>query len=110
VSYVISGDESDPANQFADLKEIERVETKPAEAPAEQSASEAGTTPEPGPAEGFSMETEYLDPEESKCAECGSSFGIHLKTCSQFKDPNAPAAEKPKAEPKDNGPLPLFAW
>lgn len=34
-------------------------------------------------------EIEYVDPEKSKCPECGCSFGIHLKTCSKFVDPQA---------------------
>jgi hypothetical protein len=30
------------------------------------------------------METEYVDPAKSRCAECGSSFGVHLVKCSKF--------------------------
>lgn len=34
-------------------------------------------------------EIEYVDPADSMCPECQCSFGIHLKTCSRFTDPNA---------------------
>lgn len=39
------------------------------------------------------METEYVDPAKSKCGECGCSFGVHLKTCSKFVDPNSMGAK-----------------
>jgi hypothetical protein len=35
------------------------------------------------------MSVEYVDPAESVCMECGCSFGVHLKVCSLFVDPNA---------------------
>ena len=31
------------------------------------------------------MDVEYVDPAKSRCAECGSSFGVHLLKCSQFR-------------------------
>ena len=47
------------------------------------------------------MQTEYVDPAKSRCSECGSSFGVHLKTCSKFKPPTtstAPALPQLEAE------------
>lgn len=41
--------------------------------------------------------TEYVNPDDSRCPECGSSFGIHLKVCSRFakKDfPREPGADE----------------
>lgn len=38
------------------------------------------------------MKTEYVDPEKSKCPECGSSFGVHLIKCSKFKKPGEAVA------------------
>jgi len=38
-----------------------------------------------------SMEIEYVDPADSKCGECGSSFGVHLMRCSRYQEKkNAP--------------------
>ncbi len=35
------------------------------------------------------FDVEYVDPEESKCEECGSSFEVHLMKCSKFVSPRA---------------------
>jgi hypothetical protein len=34
-------------------------------------------------------EIEYVDPDASRCEECRSSFGVHLKTCTKFVHPRA---------------------
>ena len=41
------------------------------------------------------FEVEYVDPAKSRCSECGSSFGVHLMTCSQFKSPIKPESPSP---------------
>jgi hypothetical protein len=41
------------------------------------------------------MTTEYVDPKKSECKECGCSFGVHLKTCSLFRDPHTPKSVAP---------------
>lgn len=33
------------------------------------------------------MEIEYIDPADSRCEECGSSFGVHLMKCSKWHSP-----------------------
>lgn len=44
------------------------------------------------------FETEYVDPKQSECPECKSSFGVHLKTCSKFGNKSSQAASaKPGA-------------
>ena len=35
------------------------------------------------------FEISYVDPKESECLECGSSFGIHTMKCSKFVHPRA---------------------
>ena len=30
---------------------------------------------------------EYVDPDKSRCEECGSSFGVHLMRCSKYHSP-----------------------
>jgi len=108
VSYVISGDDVDLDHQFADVREIEMVEAQTAEqSGVDQIASELPI-----------METEFVDPDKDKCAECGCSFGVHLKTCSKSTNNLAPrpteapsgGAANPKASPDDEEPPPLFAW
>ena len=37
------------------------------------------------PENNFFGEIEYVDPADSRCEECGSSFGVHLVKCSNFK-------------------------
>jgi hypothetical protein len=37
---------------------------------------------------------EYIDPEDSKCDECGCSFDVHLTWCSYFRPHPATEAEK----------------
>lgn len=46
-------------------------------------------------------EIEYVDPADSMCEECKCSFGIHLMTCSQFKQPKRYA--EPEEEEGQNG-------
>jgi ribosomal protein L37AE/L43A len=80
-----------------DIKQVEfksQVET----------AKEAPKTTEAKPKKGSGpvqanipplMDVEHVDPAKSKCAECDCFFGVHLKTCSKFKNPhpqNPPAS------------------
>ena len=39
------------------------------------------------PVEKFFSDIEYVDPDEDRCLECNSSFGVHLITCSKFSKP-----------------------
>lgn len=92
VGYTTSQTKDDPPREFYEVEEFEILDD----------AILAPVVPEPGdmpatPEESFAMEAEYVDPADSKCEECGSSFDIHLKTCSHFVDPHA----KQKA---DHGP------
>lgn len=74
-------------------KSVENAKGGDLDAPSPFGGPEA--TPEPtdapradsGPAEMFPVE--YVDPDKDRCPECKSSFGIHVKICSHFVDPNA---------------------
>ena len=41
------------------------------------------------------FEVEYVDPDKSRCKECGSSFNVHLTKCSAFKSPQIPTQPEP---------------
>lgn len=66
------------------------VDTPPASAPK---ATEAVTSPAASVKP--LMEVEYIDPDKSRCKECGCSFGVHLVTCSKFVDPQKPKTPPP---------------
>lgn len=85
---------------------VERLKTPAAQGSetAGQPIAEKRTEPPPSaeasaPSQGNSpiMTTEYVDPADSKCSICGSSFGVHLKTCSKFVSPTT------QTKPAGNG-------
>ena len=78
---------------FGSSREEEKPEKKAA--PAKQAAQKQKQ-------DAPIMETEYVDPEKSKCAECGSSFGVHLVTCSKFKNPGMSGKPPEKATIPDS--------
>ena len=79
--------------KIADVKEL--AAKLPANNPLVQAVapSEAPKQRKRKPAEAAPvaelMSVEYVDPTKSECKECKCSFGVHLKTCGQFKDPHS---------------------
>ena len=72
----------------------EIVDRKVTEAKSSQVAqpAEPARAPSPAPVRPPApfMESESVDPAKSRCGECGSSFGVHLMTCSKFRKPATP--------------------
>jgi hypothetical protein len=59
------------------------------------------------------MDVEYVDPAPSRCAECGSSFGVHLIKCSKFKTPQvdrSKPAEGQGAAVLEGAAVPCLFW
>ena len=67
-----TGKDAPPATTSTTAGKVREAAAKKA-----KSAAQAGNGKE-------QMQVETVDPKESECAECKSSFGIHVVTCSQF--------------------------
>ena len=101
ISYVISGDEANPDQQFADVQEIERVQDYPQQPLAEESASAVDQIDGDGPTDD-QWDTHTSQVELAPLPTEALSGG---KT-----EPEKPKAAPAKAQPRDEEPPPLFAW
>lgn len=94
VGYTVSLTKEEPPREFAEVEEFQILDDEILGA-ASESAEDVPLDDKP------LMETESVDPAGTECKECGASFGIHLKTCSHFKDPNA--KQSTVSEPMSKG-------